>query len=245
MIIRDFISCLQFLTVLPLGRPTPFDAPRTVPLFPAAGLFIGSILAVADYLFRLLWTVPVASLLDILLLALITGGLHLDGLSDTADGAFSHRSAEEALEIMKDSHVGVMGVLAVIFVISLKWAGVSYISDQRALHLLIIPAYSRGAMMIGIRALKYGRPEGGTGKDFFSRSISNSRLTLLAFPVLLSILLGWSRCLILNGIFVTTVFFVLNYYRRHFHCITGDMLGAIAEVTESVMFLGAGIYYTS
>jgi len=243
--LQNFISALQFLTTLPLGRTKSFDAPRLVPLFPAVGLFIGLILAASDYLFRLLWAMPVASLLDILLLASITGGLHLDGLSDTFDGAFSHRPPEEALKIMKDSHVGVMGVLAVVFVICIKWGGITYISHHRSLYLLIIPAYSRGAMMIGIRALKYGRPEGGTGKDFFSRSISNPGFILLILPVLLSTLLGWSRCLILNGIFITLVFLILNYYRRHFNCITGDMLGAIAEVTEAVMFLGAGGYYTS
>ena len=169
---KHLISAFQFLTILPLGKPRELDASKMTPCFPIVGLAIGLILLFADYLFSKLWPVNVVSLLDVMLLAILSGGLHLDGLGDTADGLFSHKSPERALAIMRDSRIGAMGLLAILFVLAIKWVSLQGVGEHRALFLLIIPAYSRGAMMFGIKFLNYGRPEGGVGTDFFSRKPS-------------------------------------------------------------------------
>lgn len=235
---KHLISAFQFLTILPLGKPQELDAVKTTPCFPIVGLGIGLILMLADYLFLKLWPMGVASLLDILLLAILSGGLHLDGLGDTADGLFSHKSPERALAIMRDSRIGAMGLLAILFVLAVKWASLQAVTDHRAVYLLIIPTYSRGAMMFGIKFLSYGRPEGGVGTDFFSRKPPLVALTTILLPALISLWLGY-LAIWLNALFMIVTALILLYFQRRLACITGDMLGAMAEVEEACLFLVA------
>lgn len=237
---KHFISALQFLTILPLGKPRDLDAPKTIPWFPVVGLAIGLILVLGDYLFSMLWPVTIVSLLDVLLLAILSGGLHLDGLGDTADGLLSHRPPERILAIMRDSRIGVMGLLAIAFILAIKWAGINSLENHRALYLLIIPAYSRGAMMFGIKFIRYGRPQGGMGADFFSGKSSIYALSIILLPVFFSF---WLRLdsVWLNGSFIVMTVLILLYYNRRMGCITGDMLGAMAEIEEAVLLLVACI----
>ena len=155
-----FIASLQFITAIPLGQPRPFDPKGIIVHFPLAGLAIGLILALFDLLASAIWPPFVAGVLDVVLLAAVTGAFHLDGLADTADGLYGHREREKALAIMKDSRVGAMGLVAVACVLIVKAAAVGSIIHGRFLALMIVPAYARSAMMAGIRFLPYAR-----GKD--------------------------------------------------------------------------------
>jgi len=237
---KHLLSALQFLTILPCGRPRVFDAPKTIPYFPVAGLVIGSMLVLCDYVFSMVWPVTVVSVLDVLLLAILSGGLHLDGLGDTADGLLSHRSLDQALTIMRDSRIGVMGLVAIVFILSIKWASLQSLVKHRALYLFIIPAYSRGAMMFGIKFLRYGRPQGGMGTDFFSDKPRIYALSIIFLPLFLSFWVGWSA-VFFNSLFIFMTVLILFYYKRRMDCITGDMLGAMAEVEETGLFLAACI----
>ena len=240
---KYLISALQFLTILPLGKSRDFDAPKTIPWFPVVGLAIGLILMLGDYIFSILWPDIIVALLDVLLIVILSGGLHLDGLGDTADGFFSHRSTEQVLSIMRDSRIGVMGLAAIVFVLSIKWASILHLVGHRALYLFIIPAYSRGAMMFGIKFLRYGRPQGGIGTDFFSDKPPMYALSIIFLPVLLSFWLG-VKAIWLNSLFILMTALILFYYKRRMGGITGDMLGAMAEVEEAGLFLVActGVY---
>ncbi len=238
--ISSLRAALQFLTILPLGRSKDFSAHKMAVYFPVVGLVIGSILALTDNVLQRFFPLPIVSLIDVLLLAVVTGALHLDGLADTADGLFSHRSREEALKIMKDSRVGTMGVLALVFVLGVKWAGLSSLHGHRALCLIVIPAFARSAFTVAIQFLDYVRPEGGTAESFFEGDRGFSRCRWLLAPVALSLIIG------LKGIFLIAAFIgvagvVIHYYKRRFGGITGDMLGALGEVTEASLFLLAGI----
>ena len=233
---NHLISAFQFLTTLPFGRHRTFDAPKIMPYFPIVGLVIGLILMMGDYLFSKVWPMPVVSLWEVLLLAVLSGGLHLDGLGDTADGIFSHRPREQMLTIMRDSRIGAMGLITIVFVLAFKWVGLQHISENRTLFLLMVPAYSRGAMLFGIRFLKYGRPDGGLGTDFFSKGAGLSAFVGMSLPLLLSFWLGWTSIL-LNLLFLVMTGVILLYYKRRLDCITGDMLGAMVEVEEAWLFM--------
>jgi adenosylcobinamide-GDP ribazoletransferase len=202
-----------------------------IPYFPLVGLFLGLLTALFDQFATALWSRPVASLLDILFLAVLTGAFHLDGLGDSADGLLGQRSKEKALTIMKDSRLGTMGLVAIVFGLALKWAGIAGLDANRALLLIVVPAYARSGMLFGMRFLEYGRPDGGTGLDFFK-----NRLEWTAAPVVLSLFLGWTAVW-LNLSFVVLTAVLIWYYKRRVGCITGDMLGAMAEILESGLFL--------
>lgn len=237
---RRLIAAIEFLTVLPLGKPMLYDPKGMVSFFPLVGIMIGAILSMFDYAVSSVWSEPVVAVLDVVVLAVLTGGLHLDGLGDSADGLLGHRSKDRVLAIMKDSRIGVMGLLAIVSGLFIKWGGIMSLKTDRHLLLVIIPAYARSSMLFGIRYLEYGRPHTGIGQALFE-----NRLTLHAFwglliPITLSYLLGW-RGVWLMIVFATITAAILFYYRRRMGCITGDMLGAMTEVMESLLFLLASM----
>jgi adenosylcobinamide-GDP ribazoletransferase len=233
---RHFIAAIQFITIIPVGRADTFDPPKMIPYFPVVGLFLGILTALFDQLAIALWSRPVASLLDILFLAALSGAFHLDGLGDSADGLLGQRSKEKALTIMKDSRLGTMGLVAIVFALALKWAGIAGLDVNRVLLLIIVPAYARAGMLFGIRFLEYGRPDGGTGVDFFKSKLEWTAFWGLTAPVMLSVFLGWTA-LYLNLSFVALTAVLIRYYKRRVACITGDMLGAMAEILEAGLFL--------
>lgn len=233
---KNFIAAIQFITILPFGRTENFDPPKMIPYFPVAGLFLGALVASFDQVAVRLWSKPVASLLDVVVLAVLTGAFHLDGLGDTADGLLGQRPKEKALAIMKDSRLGTMGLVAIVCGLSVKWAGILGLDANRSLLLILVPAYARGSMLFGIRLLDYGRSESGTGLDFFKQTLSLSSFWGLMIPMALSVFLGW-RAIGLNICFALVTAAMIGYYKRRIGCITGDMLGALAEITESGLFL--------
>lgn len=170
---NDFKSALQFITILPSGENPHFSPSGMIRFFPVVGLLIGALLIVFDLIVSIFFYEGIVVLFDVLFLVAITGAFHLDGVGDTADGIFSHRSREKALVIMKDSRTGMMGLVAVVCTLAVKFAGIysvkAYCSGTTAmLFFLIIPAYARASMIFGIKYLKYGR-ESGTGYDFFRK----------------------------------------------------------------------------
>ena len=237
---KNLVSAIQFLTMLPVGKSREFDAKGMVPFFPLVGIILGALLSVFDQLVARFWPEPVVALLDVIFLVAITGAFHLDGLGDTADGLYGQRPREKALAIMKDSRTGVMGLVAIVAGLSVKWGGILSLEAYRSLSLIIIPAYARSAMIFGIRFFDYGRPDGGTGHAFFSKNLKLYDFWGLLIPVFLSFLMGW-RGLWLNLIFALVVTIILFYYKKSMGCITGDMLGAMSEIVESALFLMVAI----
>ena len=236
---RNLISALQFITILPMGKAASFDPPKMVPYFPLVGILLGLLVAAFDAIVVRFWTPPVAALLDIIFLAFLTGAFHIDGLGDTADGLFAPRSRDEALEIMKDSRIGTMGLVAILFGLALKWGGISGLDIHRSFILIIVPAYARGGILFGMRFLPYGRPE-GTGKPFFDENVSFKHFWGLILPVGLSLTLGL-KAVWLNLAFAVIIGSILFFYKKRMGCITGDMLGAMTELTEAGLFLTASI----
>jgi len=240
MTMQDFFSAVRFITILPWGRSESFDPPRMMPYFPLVGIALGGLLVLFDTVAVSWWGRPAGSLLDVVLLAVLTGALHIDGLGDAADGLLGQRPKEKILAIMKDSRLGTMGLVAILGGLSIKWAGIADLDANRTVLLLIIPAYARAGMLFGIRCLPYGRPEGGTGTAFFKDKLPSSAFWGLSVPVLLSFFLGW-RMIWLNLCFAALTAGLIRYYQRRVGCITGDMLGAMVEVTEAALFLAASM----
>lgn len=237
---QGFQSAIQFLTIIPYPERHTFDARAALPFFPLCGLGIGVVLVVIDALATLLWPRPVVAMIDVVALATITGALHLDGLADTADGLYGRRDPEKILFIMKDSRVGAMGVVVVFCCLALKWVGISHMPDNYKIWLLISPAYARAAVLIATRSLPYGRPGGGTAHDFFHPPLKIKDYWGLGLLVLLSMLTFW-QCILVNAGFALIVIAVVWWYRRKINCITGDMLGALIEITETGLFMLAAV----
>ena len=237
---NGFIASLQFISTLPLGKSRPFD-PRGIRIhFPLAGLAIGLMLTLFDQAASALWPDAVAAVLDVVLLAVISGAFHLDGLADMADGLYGHREHDQTLAIMKDSRVGAMGVVAVVCVLLVKTVALASLTKARFVALLIVPAYARAAMIFGMRWLPYVRGEEGTGSPFFSTPLSIADFRFVLVPVLLSLLLGW-RGVLLNIFFGLGLGALILLYRRKLGGVTGDLLGAMVEIMEAILFVAVCI----
>lgn len=236
----NLFAALSFLTILPAPGVKRTVGEGTLPWFPVIGLVIGGLLFLFDLILGRLLPVQITSLFSVLFLAVITGGLHLDGLADTADGLFSHRSRGEALRIMKTSDIGVMGALALFFILGLKWLAIAHTSREGWSTLacfILPPAYARTAMLFGTYFLPYARKEGGTGRDFVNRKGGISRFWGVAPLLALPLLVGLKAFFWLNAAFLLMTAAVLAFYRRKVGGITGDMLGALGEVVETTLFL--------
>ena len=166
--VRAMLAALQFLTILPLPRDLDLGTRalgQGVWFFPVVGLLIGVAVAALDFgLGQILPQLP-ASALVVIALLLVSGGLHVDGLADTADGFFSSRPKERILEIMHDSRSGPMAVAAVVCVLSLKLSALASLPAQpplqRAGVIVLMALAGRCALVFQINLLPYARTEGG------------------------------------------------------------------------------------
>jgi adenosylcobinamide-GDP ribazoletransferase len=235
-ILKGFISALQFITSIPVGGNVIFSPRAMIPFFPVVGLLLGVIVAAFDFVAILLWPTPVVAVLDAAFFALLTGALHLDGLGDSADGLYGSKSRDRALEIMKDSRIGAMGLVAIVFCLAVKWGGLTSLEAHRSLLIILVPSFSRASMIFGMYFLKYGRPEGGTGSPFFKEPLDKKVFFYLVIPVILSLFAGF-RGLVLIGTFVIITTATILFYKKKIGCITGDMLGAMTETSEAALFL--------
>ncbi|HBI14432.1 MAG TPA: adenosylcobinamide-GDP ribazoletransferase [Desulfobulbaceae bacterium] len=239
--LRNGVAAFRFLTILPL--PGSFgsigdDLRGALPWFPLVGLVLGGIAAAGAWFFWLILPMQVAAVALTLFLLSFSGAMHLDGLADTADGFFSARGRREMLFIMRDSRIGVMGVVALVMVLLLKAACLGSLSPQAAVRAgLLIPLAGRCALVLMVVVLPYVRPEGGLATTLYAgRSL---RLVPLALAVLA--LAGFGFMGLRGGAAVTAamlaVLFFSWYCRRKIGGATGDTLGASCELAETAVAL--------
>ena len=229
---RDFITCLEFLTRIRFSHRTDWrdeDFSRSVPYFPLVGLVIGAFLGAVNY--GLVWlAVPDFMRAALLILAeiIITGGLMYDGFMDTADGVFSARNRERMLEIMKDSHVGSNAVLAVVTLILLKVAAyVSIMPQELTAALIAMSVATRTFMVIFIVNFPYARK---TGIGHMFKMYAKPVYTVIA----LTLGIGITALCGLQYLAVMVVTFVLvfgfgKFLQGQLGGLTGDTYGALTE----------------
>ncbi|MFA5402572.1 MAG: adenosylcobinamide-GDP ribazoletransferase, partial [Candidatus Omnitrophota bacterium] len=167
----------------------------------------------------------------------LTGGLHLDGLSDSADAFLSGRSKEEMLNIMRDPHSGVMGVLSIICIILLK-IGLLYSvpAPAKATALLLMCVLSRWSAVLAMFAFPYARQEGKAGVFIRGMTLKIFLISLISafiFAFIIWQLKGLIVLVIVSG----CAYLAARFTNRRIGGITGDTLGATIELTEIVTLL--------
>lgn len=239
---RDFITCLEFLTRVRFSKRTDWrdeDFSRSVPYFPLVGLVIGSLLAAVNYGLFYIET-PLFLRVTLLLLAeiIITGGLMYDGFMDTADGVFSARSRERMLEIMKDSHVGSNAVLAIIILLLLKIAAYLELSGETLTWVLLtMSVATRTFMVVFIVNFPYARKE-GIGHMF--TKYAKPFYTYIAFAVCAGIIAACGlQYLAVAGICFTVTLIIAKYLKTQLGGLTGDTYGALTECGNVIYLLTA------
>lgn len=235
---KHLLIALQFLTVLPIKIKTEMrerDFGASLVCFPLAGLFIGIVLSGINILLLFLNLSPLSvNIILVVALAVITGGIHLDGLSDTADAFLSGKPKDEMLVVMRDPHTGVMGVIAIVSVLLLKIGLLGSVAmELKATALILSCVLSRWAGVLVMFLFPYGRKQGKAGMFMQGMNLriftlSLAAVVVLAFAIwqlkgLLALLIA-AGCAYLGGKFSV----------RKIGGITGDTIGAVIEATEAV-----------
>jgi adenosylcobinamide-GDP ribazoletransferase len=236
---------LGLLTRLPVGfllDGAP-PSPRSVWAFPLAGLLVGAAgtaaFALAVWLGLPSWP---AAFVALAAMALTTGGLHEDGLADTADGFSGGRTKERRLAIMRDSRIGSHGALALILAVGLRAAALAAIArpGPAAASLLAAGALSR-AMVAAILWLLPPARTDGLGATFGRPGAGPALAGLLIGLALALVLLGPRAGLVASAAAALAATVVGALAWRRIGGQTGDICGATAMATECVALLALAV----
>lgn len=243
----EFMNALRFMTIVPVpssDTATPTDwLSRCVKYFPAVGICIGLVSAAMLLLAGNLWGPIIASLLAVAASIVVTGGLHEDGLADTADSFGGGWSVEKRLAIMKDSRIGAYGALALMFGVALRvtalaemplWSGAAALIAAHAAA-RITPAFVMNALLYAgdTAAMKvsYADVPVSAHELRFALVIVVCALVPLALVSIPSVFSG-----LLLGIVLATA--IVLWARKLIDGYTGDVLGATEQMFEIGFLLG-------
>lgn len=237
---RLFLIAFQFLTIIPLPSAVTWqegDMGRSMRYFPLVGLAIGGLLAVVHHGCSLLLPAPLADLLLVVALALVTGCLHLDGLADVCDGFGARGSRERFLEVMKDSSVGAMGVVGIVLGLMLKYQAVAQLpTGMKSGAIVLFPAVARFGQVLLATGSRRARGD-GLGAAFIA-GVGKTELLLAGVTIIAvaAVILGGTGllCCILVAVFVLLA---KGYFHRRLGGITGDIIGFSSELAEIICLL--------
>lgn len=256
--IRAWRTALSLFTVIPVSGGDSLgegEAARAVLWMPGVGLLLGLLggCVVAGVgatggdpgSRRLLGAV-----LGVALLALLTGGLHLDGLADTADGLGSRRPASAALDIMRRSDIGPMGVAALVLVLLIQVAALAAVPGPAAAGLALVLAAVTGRVSVVLATGSPPARPGGFGALVAGRTTARGRL-LSAVALGCGIIVagigfggagsgGWelvTRWLAAAAAGLAAGSAVRFIAVRRLGGVTGDVFGAVLEVSTAAVLL--------
>lgn len=232
--LQPLLIALQFLTRLPVrlaGVPEAHQIGRSLLYYPLVGLMLGALLlglsqalAGAPDLLRaaLLLTVWVT----------LTGGMHLDGLADSADAwAGGVGDRERSLAIMKDPYCGPVAVATLVLVLLLKFAALSALPAPAGLVLLVAPVLGRLAIPLLFLTTPYVRP-GGLGATL-SANLPRAAVIAMAVVALMIVAVVGGRVALWMLATASAMFLLLRgLMQRRIGGTTGDTAGAMVELVE-------------
>lgn len=234
------------LTALPIRlwrAPKPEERGAAVAWYPVVGFALGGLLALIDRgLQRTTLSAFVVAALLTATLALLTGFLHLDGMIDTCDAVFAHRSRQERLMIARDPRAGAFGVVGVVLLLLLKVSPLAgSLGPHRAAVLVCFPALARCVMAAAVIILPSARGSEGMGggvKAYTQPWALGIAVALTLIPTI--VLLRWNALALCAGAVMGGAG-VAIIARRRLGGATGDVYGAICECAEVGVLLAAAL----
>ncbi len=241
---RLLVGATRFLTRLPTppdARFPPDGVDRSARYFPLVGQLVGLLCAGAWLAAGRLWPGLPAAVVAVAVGVLVTGALHEDGLADTADGLGGGHDREHRLAIMKDSRIGSYGALALVLVVSLRialLAGMAPVTG--ALALIVAHGGARAAAVVVMTALPYaGDPDAAKIKPApgdVTWPEAGLAVALGAWPL---VGLGPAHAVLAGGLAATAALGMALTARRLIGGVTGDVLGAVEQLSEVALLMGA------
>lgn len=239
---KSFFLALRFLTILPWGgtlTPKDEEVVAAGKYFPLVGLVIGLLLWGFYSGVERVFPQTLAVGLLLLFWVVLTGALHLDGLSDCLDGLYGGGDAEERLRIMKDVHTGTMGTAGLVLFLGMKYLLLWELltSSFPGYGILLVPVVARWTPVLLGSFFDYARPEGGLGAALVQGTGKKE--------LFWSGLLAWVSLAVIGGFWglgagvTVSLWAVLCgwFFKKKINGVTGDVLGAVIETGEGVALL--------
>jgi adenosylcobinamide-GDP ribazoletransferase len=255
-----FLVAVSVFTVVPVPDSTPRGldraaAARAVRWLPVVGALLGSVAALVLALASVAAPGPGGRLLGALLavtaLALLTGGLHLDGLADTVDGLASRRPAAEALRVMDRSDVGPLGAAALVLTLGLQATALAATARPglAAGALVVAACTGRAAVLVATGpGVPSARPGGfgalvtGSTPVGVQRAVVGSLLCLVV--AVATVLAGPGTGVRLGAACALGLLLadqVRRGVQRRLGGLTGDVFGALVEITTTVVLVAVAL----
>ena len=240
-----FLVATAFLTRVPVHvvGTDARDVGRAAGWFPIVGAALGVTGAVIA---RALTGVPslpapLAALILVGLGAWVTGGIHLDGLADTADGFGGGRTRDGVLRIMRDPRIGSYGALTMILILGIKVGAIATLLERGIAGpiLVVAPTLSRWTIVVLAAWLPYARVEGGLGQAVTLYHDTRSLLWAATSSAVIGAAAVQWNAFVFAMLAVVTAILVGRAARRRIGGVTGDVFGASVELTEAVVFTSA------
>ncbi|NOR51844.1 MAG: adenosylcobinamide-GDP ribazoletransferase [Gammaproteobacteria bacterium] len=243
--LKPLILALQLLTRIHVPIEigvTDAQIGRSMLFYPVVGLLLGGIIYAVALVLPEQSLLLNAALLTTLWIGL-TGALHIDGLADSADAWVGGMGdPQRTLEIMKDPYCGPMGVTVILVTVILKFAALYTLLQQGyLLPLLLIPMMGRAQILLLFLTTPYVRKQG------MGSALADHLPRTPAWLVLLTSTLVWSYFMQGSGM-LTLVFLLVMFVifrqglMRRINGTTGDTAGALVELSELVLLIGAAVW---
>ena len=240
--LKDAIS---FLTVIPLPCPLVSKEAagrmkQALAWFPFIGGLVGGLGGGIIFLASSWVPASIAALLGFLGMAVLTGGLHLDGFSDTVDGFSVPGGKEEILRVMGDSRIGAIGAIGLFILLGLKWALIQEIpTDQSIAALVAACCLGRWAMVISAQSFPYVPGKVGLGRLVTDSNANGSVFfaSMIGLGLVLAAVSNPGKAFLLIGLAGGALFFMNRFFVGRLGGITGDTLGAVNETIEVLVLL--------
>ncbi|GAA2181745.1 adenosylcobinamide-GDP ribazoletransferase [Brooklawnia cerclae] len=234
------------------------DARRAIGWFPVLGALVGLVSGTAGALVRLVADAPLLAAAIVLVVAqALVGAMHLDGLADAFDGLAAlgsrkqGRDTTNALDIMRKPDIGAMGVAAIVLVLSTQLAALAAMPDAGDLVATAVVAAATGRLAISFAtrpSVPSARP-GGFGALFQGVTPVSACVVSLVVVLGLSAGLGWWSAGVPGAVGLPMAVLVaigvaVGWTRRlvtRLGGLTGDMMGALVEVTTAVVLVGGAL----
>ena len=232
MSIGSLRSAVAFLTVIPVAGGEGKPAARLGrAYFPAVGALLGLLAGLVFALTASITTQTLGAVAAVAVMAALTGGLHLDGVADAADGLFGRGTRAQRLEIMRDPRIGSFGAVALTMVLLGDVAALSALAPARAIVALVIAgAVSRWAMLWVIAFVPYVRETGlGVAAGGANRAFD---LVLGSALAAVACVLDWRHAAVAIVVVGLTALLVSVVARRRIGGATGDIYGAATELCQ-------------
>lgn len=237
-------AATAFLTRLPVGRALAVegaDVGRGAALFPLVGAAVGAVVGFSAELLVRPLPALVAAGLAVALEALLTGGLHLDGLADAADG-LGARSRDRALAIMHEPGIGAFGTSALVLDLLVKTAALASLLEEPRTGLAVVAAFAlgRAAPLPLAAALPYARETAGSGRALTDHVGVGAALGGVALAAGITVATVGARTAgVMALVAAAAVAALAAVFHRRLRGVTGDGLGAAAEVVGTLALVAA------